>query len=136
MNWTNILHQSGFRVTPARIAVLEVIEKAHEPIDAASIHALVSERKIQCNLVTVYRMLESFVSKNVVTQIDFQDGKFRYEIMHDHHHHLVCTQCGCIQSIHEVCIAMSEQQVAKQYGFTITRHQLEFFGLCNKCNKT
>jgi Fur family ferric uptake transcriptional regulator len=79
-------------------------------------------------------MTEIFVQHDIVKQVDFQDGKRRYEIEGEHHHHLICTNCGRVQPIHEPCIAVSEQSVKDKYGFTITRHQLEFFGICDKCS--
>jgi Fur family ferric uptake transcriptional regulator len=78
-------------------------------------------------------MMESFVSKGIITQIDFQDGKYRYEIMRDHHHHLVCTQCGSVQAIHDQCLAIDTKAIEGHYEFTVQRHQLEYFGLCSKC---
>lgn len=133
MDWKKVLHQHKLRMTPIRAAVLELIDVAPQPIDAITIHTRLKKNHIDCDLVTIYRMLESFVLCDIVTQIDFQDGKYRYEILHEHHHHLICTSCGFVQPIHEPCIAVSEQTVKEKYGFTISRHQLEFFGLCDKC---
>jgi Fur family transcriptional regulator, ferric uptake regulator len=133
MEWKHTLKENRLRVTPARMAVLELLEKKDAPMDIQAILAELSASSIPCDQVTVYRMMETFVEKGMVKQVNFEDGKFRYEIEGEHHHHLVCEQCGSIQAIHDPCLAVSETEVKQKYNFQITRHHLEFFGLCQSC---
>jgi len=135
MNPKDLLHQHHLRITPTRVAILTALETTKQPIDIETIKTYVRGQKVTCDLVTIYRVIETFVKNEMVTQVDFQDGKYRYEIAGDHHHHLVCNQCGNIQDIHEPCMAIDPAFIQKMHGFTITRHQLEFFGLCKKCTK-
>jgi len=135
MDCKQTLRQKGLRITPIREAVLDILNHADSPLDNQEILNRLNSKSVDADLVTVYRMTETFTSHNIIKQVDFQDGKRRYEIEGDHHHHLICTQCGKVQAIHEPCVAVSEQTVKEKYAFTVTRHQLEFFGLCKKCTK-
>jgi Fe2+ or Zn2+ uptake regulation protein len=71
----------------------------------------------------------------VINEIEFGDGKKRYELISSHsyhHHHLVCNSCGIIEEVEfEENILLA--QVNRKSNFKIERHQLEFFGLCPNC---
>jgi Fur family ferric uptake transcriptional regulator len=52
-----------------------------------------------------------------------------------HHHHLVCRSCGFSVEIEATFVESWAAQVAAQYGFTDTGHELELFGLCRECGQ-
>ena len=91
----------------------------------------------KAHLSTIYRTLEKFVSVGILERIDFQEGKFRYEFMHDHHHHAVCNSCGKVEDIvdTETQVASVEKQLSRLSGFSVTKHILELFGICKNCQK-
>ena len=51
-----------------------------------------------------------------------------------HHHHLVCTNCGKTVEIESPSESWLKG-ISDKYGFTIERHTLEVFGLCEDCRK-
>lgn len=71
---------------------------------------------------------------DAVSVILFGEGKKRYELKdtNDHHHHFFCENCGDIEDIE-----MKEENLLKEIKnnkrFLIRKHNLEFFGLCPKC---
>ncbi|MEK7165510.1 MAG: transcriptional repressor [Patescibacteria group bacterium] len=127
------LKQLGFRVTPARLNVLEILTHTKRPLDAVEIQAALRKQYQSVDQVTVYRMLEAFSQKGIVVKIQLQEGKFRYELPREEHHHLICDRCGVIQDVKGCPIPRYKDQIAKQQDFQITRHSLEFFGKCHKC---
>ena len=54
--------------------------------------------------------------------------------MGGHHHHLVCTNCGKTVEIESPSESWLKG-ISDKYGFTIERHTLEVFGLCEDCRK-
>jgi Fur family transcriptional regulator, ferric uptake regulator len=50
-----------------------------------------------------------------------------------HHHHLVCHRCGRVVEIDACGIELWASRVADRYGFTITGHQADVFGVCAAC---
>ena len=56
-----------------------------------------------------------------------------------HHHHLICTQCGKIINTKEfeedesALMKKTEENLAKNYNFEIFNNNIDFFGLCSKC---
>lgn len=136
MEWQTQLKQHHLRVTQARLAVLELLEKSHQPRDVQDIfEELTKKRKAVCDVATIYRMMEVFEQKGLVKRVDLGDGKLRYEVEGAHHHHLVCEICGLIEPIYDVCAAIDTNEIEKKHQFKVRRHSLELFGVCGKCTK-
>ena len=128
---SHYLRQANLRATPARIAVLEILSAIDTPVDVAFI---VDKINLSFDQATVYRTVDTLVKEGLIKQVDFREGKYRYELEGDHHHHLVCQKCGSITPIYEQCVAITDSTIATKYNFTVTDHHLEFFGHCHKCN--
>jgi Fur family ferric uptake transcriptional regulator len=136
MNPSLILKQNKLRSTPVRQAVLTILANAAKPLDVQELHTMLDRHGLKPDLVTLYRTLDTFIAHQLVKTVNLNDNKLRYELEGEHHHHLVCQQCGSITPIHEPCIAVTESTVLQKYGFEIKYHTLEFFGICKKCRKT
>ena len=122
-----------FKKTPARIAITEFLSKANSPVDVSQVINFLRSKDLSTNKVTVYRIME-FLSKNrIVDRVEFGEGKFRYEITRNHHHHLICTNCGKIQDIEGDFLKNMEDEIRKAKKFEVRNHSLEFFGLCKNC---
>jgi len=134
MNIQTIIHQAQLRLTPSRQAILTYIKQTEKPVSIEEIKLYLQKNHYIFDDVTIYRTIHSFVQKDIVKQIDFHEGKFRYEIANlPHHHHIVCTGCGSIQDIEHCLKETAEQSIEKNTGYVISSHSLEFFGLCRKC---
>jgi Fur family ferric uptake transcriptional regulator len=132
---TQVLSTHALEATPARISILRICMNSDKPID---VNFVAGKMGSKAHLATVYRTLEKFVSAGILERIDFQEGKFRYEFMHDHHHHAVCNSCGKVEDISDTTseIEALENRLSKQSGFSVTKHVLELFGLCKKCQRS
>ena len=110
--------------------IVRLLTKVNSPID---VNFLVEKLKV--NKTTVYRQIEKLLSVGVLTEVDFGDGKKRYELKSlGHHHHLICQKCGKLEDINfDENLLMSE--VGKHSKFEVKSHNLEFFGICVGCNQ-
>ena len=66
----------------------------------------------------------------------FGDGLSRYELADDdddHHDHLICTSCNTITEFEEPKIERLQEVVAARYGFRVTSHKHEMYGVCANC---
>lgn len=131
----NLLKQHGSRLTKARKQLLNILEDSKLPLTQAEIGKQLAKRRTAVNKTTIYRELDYFKSQNLVREVDFGDGKKRYEINSGgHHHHLVCTNCKQIDDIAmENDLTEMEKKIKKLKAFKITNHSLEFFGVCANC---
>jgi Fur family ferric uptake transcriptional regulator len=129
---TQLLLDSGIKYSKARSHILGICLKAKSPLSVADVAAKVGDT---AHLATIYRTLETFAAANILTRVDFQEGKFRYEYVHDHHHHAVCEGCGKVAEVQDKKLENLMNNLVVGSGFSITRHALELFGLCRSCQK-
>jgi len=124
----------NLKVTPARVAVLRFLESTNQPVDVNSIIDYLRQKDVDTNPATVFRMMNDFLQKGITQQIQFQEGKARYELSNKkHHHHLICTNCGKIEEVEGDFLKKMEEDILKSKGFRVKSHSLEFFGLCSDC---
>ena len=130
----SLISSKGMQPTPSRLAILAACIKETIPLDVQDVAHKVGH---EVHLATVYRTLEKFVSVGILEKLDFQEGKFRYEFMHTHHHHAICENCGKVEDVVDTTIEIKalEHRLSSQSGFTVSKHILELFGICNKCHK-
>lgn len=128
------LKSAGLKVTESRRVLLDILEQHSIPMSAEEIHAEMARRAQIHDLVTVYRNMETLVNAGLITAINFDDGRQRFELNSHHHHHLVCTHCGHIEVVDECALEAVNRQLTQQTGYTHVRHSLEFFGLCAHCS--
>lgn len=124
------LKSKGLRTSKTRRAMLEFFSSAHGPIDA---NVLLDTLPV--NKTTIYREIATLTQQGVLTEIDFGDGKKRYELASlSHHHHLICVKCKSVSEyIVKTDFSAEENKILNEYSFTVQRHMLEFFGICKAC---
>lgn len=131
-----LLKKGGYRVTPGRVAILQVLELSKRPLSVAQV---VKRLPSTLNQTTVYRALEALALSGFVRKVNLHHAHTHYELVVGvkHHHHIIC-ECGFIEDI-ENCDTHNLEKVAlkKSRGFTsLQSHSLEFFGTCKKCATT
>jgi len=133
-DFKNILKEKGLKCTPIRLSVIEIFLKNDKPISADFIF---KKLKGGVDEVTVYRTLSSFEKCGIVKRVDLRKNSTYFELNNDHHHHIVCVNCGYIEDFIEN-IEIEKQLkniVGKSIKFkNITEHSLELFGFCKACN--
>ena len=116
----------GYKATPQRLAILEAI--------GAEQHQSMEEIRARCpgvGLVTVYRMLDLLSGLGLVRRLDLGDGP-RYELAEDHHHHLICEDCGSVAEF-EQCPLDPGRLPHLASNFEVRAHSLEVYGTCADC---
>lgn len=129
------LKEAGYRVTPARLALLHVLESSGKPLSVQRIIEQLQE--VDVDQATVYRTLNAFHESGIVRSVDFQHGHAHYELSSGpHHHHVVCKECGRVEDIESCGIQEISRRVLQSSRFSeIHEHSLEFFGVCSACSK-
>ncbi len=127
------LQSLGYRVTGPRKAILKVLGPL--PLSVREISQKLDDSASYINEASIYRSLGLFIRMGVVQEFDFGDGTKRYEKASDHHHHLICDNCGYIEDVRLKDEKDLFQYLGKKTMFRINRHALEFFGLCNQCSQ-
>jgi Fur family ferric uptake transcriptional regulator len=131
----SLLKREGLKNTKHRNSIMEVIEKSTQPVSAEQIFLELKGKKTSINLSSVYRNLDSLVSKGLVVKSSISgDNKGLFELPpSEHKHHLICSCCKRMFYIDGCPLEQYEKQVRDKTGFDITGHKLEIYGLCGEC---
>jgi Fur family ferric uptake transcriptional regulator len=128
------LQGASLKATPTRVAVMQFLESANQPVDVNSILQYLKQKHVDVDPATIFRMMNDFLEKGITRQIQFQEGKARYELSNKrHHHHLICTNCGKVEEVEGDFLKDLEEKIYKENKFIVKEHSLEFFGLCKDC---
>lgn len=130
-----ILREHGYKLTPQRRAILKVIASSSDHLTPEAIYEKACLNNPNIGLVTVYRTLELLRELNLVCRVHAVDGCHSYMMRRptEHHHHLVCSQCGKVVDFTGCSLADLEQRLLQETKFDINGHLLEFYGLCPDC---
>jgi len=128
------LRQKGYRITPQREMIIEVIAHTGDHMTAEEIFAQVQTRTQALNLATVYRTLDMLVDESLVTRIDLGEGQVSYAtVKHGPHIHLVCRNCGQIIDADPILLTSFAEQLQNEHHFTPDLSHISLFGLCSDC---
>jgi Fur family ferric uptake transcriptional regulator len=133
--YRTILSSVKLKSTTARTGVLDILVKADQPLGVPEIADGLKRQGIEVDRATLYRILEVFFQRGIVTKLELQEGKFRYELAGSDHHHLICERCGAIADISDCDSKKWEKEIKRKKGFVVKRHALEFFGICKQCQQ-
>ena len=125
---------TAIRNTRQRSAVAEVLGENGEFRSAQEIHDLLRQRGTPVGLTTVYRTLQSMADADEIDMMRPPGGDHLYRrCTNEHHHHLVCRNCGTTVEVTGPAVERWAQRVAEENGFSDISHTLEIFGTCADC---
>lgn len=134
MNYGEIIQEKGLKRTTHRVKCLEVLDHANGFLSAEDIHKKMGE---VIPISTIYRVLESLSEVGLVSELNLDHKSMKvYERSHDHHaHHLICTSCHKVIHIKGCPLKSYEHALQEEYGFIMDHHSLDFYGVCDHCQK-
>lgn len=133
--WEDKLRRQARKITGARQAILNVLQREARPLSNKEI--LQAMPVGQCDLATIYRSVQMLEQLGIVKRFHFGEGPARFALVDEDHgahcHHLVCTRCTKIVEIGECIVRELEERVIARSQFKAVTHRLEFFGICPAC---
>jgi len=128
-----ILKENGLKSTKSRKLILDILERAQEPMSAEEIFINVRHQD-ELDFSTVYRTLSTFTQKLITLKNIEDDGKSYYQLNnHKHSHYLVCSECRKRILLDSCPLEEMTVNLEKKTGFHISGHNLEFIGECPEC---
>ncbi|NMB10213.1 MAG: transcriptional repressor [Tissierellia bacterium] len=134
--YSNLLKEKNIKITKNRILLLETIEKLNKVFNVDDIYESLKNNNHKINISTIYRNVNTFYENDILDKITEVNGIIYYQLQKETHlHYLICTQCNQIIPLKECPLEEIENNLSKKTGYTIESHNLEFRGICPKCNK-
>jgi Fur family transcriptional regulator, ferric uptake regulator len=140
VNWSEhaekTLQESGFKPGRARAAVIHALADQDCCLSVPEIHGRVRRRRAGVGIASVYRALETLTELGLVHRLDLGGAGAHYEPAAptgDHHHHLVCGDCGKVEAFSDVGLEHAIAGVSKSASFEIAEHDIVLRGRCDDC---
>jgi Fur family transcriptional regulator, stress-responsive regulator len=127
------LRDSGYRVTPQRLAVHATLSELGEHVSAENLLEAVSQRQPGVSLPTVYSALEALEDAGLVRRVAAGRGPALWDAGTPDHHHLVCRRCGRVEDLEADLPLEPIDGLAAQRGFAPDRAEVVVHGLCAGC---
>jgi Fur family peroxide stress response transcriptional regulator len=96
-----ILVENDLKVTPQRIAILDIILNLNNHPTAEIIQDYLRLNYPHVPMGTVYKILDVFVEKGIVSLVKTNDGVIRYDPIHTKHHHLYSSRSNQIEDFYD-----------------------------------
>ncbi len=132
-----LLQRHGYRITPQRNMILNVIQEANGHISLEQIAERVQEYNPHVSLSTIYRTLEMLKALGLILETHFPGEPPHYEILQSRtHHHFVCKNCHSVTHLDEALLGDLHERLQAQYGYHGLVLSLQAVGYCDQCQRT
>lgn len=125
------LEEAGYRSGAARREVVELL--ADEP---CAVTALEIDRRLESvGRASVYRTLDQLERLHLVQRVEIGGDAAGYERVdpEQHHHHLVCEECGRLSPFADPSLERAIEAVSRTAEFEIAAHDVVLRGRCPDC---
>jgi Fur family peroxide stress response transcriptional regulator len=125
------LREIGLKVTPQRLAILEIIKGDRTHPSAEKIYDRISRKYPGLSFATVYSTLSKLVEVGEIQELDIDPNKKRFDPYTSVHCHFYCKTC---KKVYDVDYDSSlTPGIKKIGGHQIDSIQLNFKGVCKHC---
>jgi Fur family ferric uptake transcriptional regulator len=131
----NQLRQAGYKLTRARLTVLEAIDALGGHVTSSEVLEEVARRDESIGRASVFRTLDLLTSLGIVrpTYIETSQTPTYVMMPEGHHHHIICTTCNRVIEFDDCGLSQLEKTLEDRLNVSIEGHLLEFYGICEAC---
>ena len=132
---TQRLRDAGYKLTNARLTVLQVIETSDGHITSADVLERVAGLDTNIGRASVFRSLDLLTRLGIIrpTYIDSSMTPSYVLLPDGHHHHIICSNCSRVIEFEDCCLDDMKAELEARLNVRLMGHLLEFYGLCNIC---
>lgn len=125
--------KTGIKLTPQRLAILHYLDGNTDHPSAEDVYKAMSRKFPTMSFATVYNTLETLRGMGMVSELNIDPSRKRFDPDTEPHHHLICVECKRIVDIRENYELKVPDE--KKGDFEITGNHIEFYGMCPECKK-
>lgn len=122
------------KLTRQQATVLAGLQRSEEFTSAQVLHTRLRAGGATVGLATVYRTLAALAASGEIDVLRTDEGEAMYRACStDHHHHLLCRECGRTVEVDGPAVEVWAATVAADHAFRDVRHTVELVGVCADC---
>jgi len=129
----SLFRKNGFKVTTQRLAICKLIFSRKDHPSTEEIYNLLKNEHPTISLATVYKTLHLLKELKVIQELNFDEGKIRYDPDMDLHVNLVCSNCGKINDYKSQKINELWKQVTSDLDITPEGQRIDIYHECDDC---
>jgi Fur family ferric uptake transcriptional regulator len=131
------LSAAGRKRGGARRALLELLAGQECALTAVEIEdALRARSSRPVSRASVYRILDELEALALVQRVETGQAMVRYERVcehEQHHHHLVCDQCGLVMPFSDAGLERAIDSLSERVPLAVSEHEIVLHGACSDC---
>lgn len=127
------LKKSGFKYTGKRQKTIDLfVNNKDKYFSAKDVYEYVKDSYSSVSYDTIYRTLGTLLEENIIENMEYSDeaAKYRLKCYQEHHHHLVCLECGSTFPMEDCPMDTLRTKVG---NFKVVNHRFEIYGYCDEC---
>ena len=124
----------GFRLSKQRKVILEELRNVRSHPTAHEVYEMVRKIIPRISLGTVYRNLEFLSSKGLILKLGAPGEQKRFDGTPEPHPHIRCAACTSVVDV-DCDIEIPIIPDSCNCGFEIVHTNVEFVGICPKCQE-
>jgi Fur family transcriptional regulator, ferric uptake regulator len=139
-SWIEDVHmaiaRAGLKRGGARDRVIELLASQPCALSAVEIEDQLRAAGRPTARASIYRVLELLAEHGLVERVAVGDGQSRFERQHpsgEHHHHLVCEQCGELVAFDDPGLERAIARLGQRLGVRVESHEVLLRGACQLC---
>ena len=135
LEFEEYLKKQELKYTRQRKDIVDFIFKIHGHFEVESLLDQLHRKEVKVSRGTVYSSIKLLVGSGLIRKIRTPQNQVFYEHVfgHDHHDHLICTNCQKVIEFSDDIIETRQIEVAAEYGFKVLSHAHNLYGLCSDC---
>jgi Fur family ferric uptake transcriptional regulator len=129
----------GLRHTKQRDVIIEAAFGTQEHFNADDLHEMARRIDRTISRATVYRTLTLLVECGLLREVDLGRDQTFYDpnyLDKPSHNHLICADCDRVVEFENNHIALLEDCITRQLGFTVASKSMRIIANCDKLART
>ncbi|HSS04733.1 MAG TPA: Fur family transcriptional regulator [Solirubrobacterales bacterium] len=124
------LDEAGYRSGAARRKVIALLAT-----ERCALTALEIDARVDAGRASVYRTLDQLEQLRLVHRVEIGGDAAGYERVdpEQHHHHLVCEQCGRLDPFADPSLEEAIEAISHAADFEVAAHDVVLRGKCPDC---
>jgi Fur family ferric uptake transcriptional regulator len=130
------LAEAGHKRGGARRAVVELLDRQRCALTAVEIEDALRGEQRRVSRASVYRILDELERLGLVQRVETGQTMVRYERVcahEEHHHHLVCDECGLIMPFSDEALENAIETLSERVPLKVSEHEIVLHGSCADC---
>jgi Fur family ferric uptake transcriptional regulator len=140
-SWVDHVHAQlatvGLKRGGARDRIIEVLADQSCALTVTEIEDALRAGGLSIARASVYRVLDLLIEHGLVERVVVGEGQARFEPVNptgEHHHHLVCDQCGRLVAFDDPGLERAIDKLSDRLGVRVESHDVLLRGDCGRCH--